>query len=64
MSERHPSPGSSAAILYGQFAPLSNGTGDASYGIAVADTASATIIANVAGGTLSHQYQTYFNLGL
>jgi hypothetical protein len=53
-----------ARILYGQFAPLSNGTGDASYGIAVADTARATIIANVAGGTLSHQYQTYFNLGL
>jgi hypothetical protein len=51
-------------ILYGQFAPLSGGTGDASYGIAVADTASATIVANVAGGTLSHQYQTYFNLGL
>jgi Tol biopolymer transport system component len=52
-------------ILYGGFAPLSGGTtGDASYGIAVADTASATIVANVAQGTLSHQYQTYFNLAL
>ena len=51
-------------ILYGQFAPLSDGTGDASYGIAVADTTSATIVANVASGTLSHQFQTYFNLGL
>ena len=43
---------------------LDNGTGDASYAIAVANTATATIVANVAGGTLSHQSQTYFNLAL
>jgi len=51
-------------IAYGGFAPLDNGTGDASYAIAVANTATATIVANVASGTLSHQYQTYFNLAL
>ena len=53
-----------ARIVYGQFVPQSGGTGDADYGIAVADTASASIVANVAGGTLSHQFQTYFRVAL
>src|SRR5439155_26034990 len=51
-------------IAYGQFAPIPNGTGDASYAIVVADTASATVVANVAGGTASHQAQTRFSLAL
>ena len=53
-----------ARIAYGHFIPQSGGTGDVDYAIAVADTASATIIANVARGTLSHQFQTYFRVAL
>jgi len=50
-------------IAYGQFGPPDQ-FGYAPYGVVAADTASATVVVPVAGGILSHQGQSNFDVAL
>jgi Tol biopolymer transport system component len=51
-------------IAYVQLTPLDDGTGDATYAVVVADTATATVVATPASGRLSHQSQARVTVGL
>jgi hypothetical protein len=50
-------------VAYGQFGPP-NEIGDATFAAVVADTASATVVATVASGNLSHQAESRFDIAL
>jgi hypothetical protein len=50
-------------IAYGQFGPPDQ-IGDAPYGVVVADTAGAGVVANIAGGILSHQAESRFDVAI
>jgi hypothetical protein len=50
-------------IAYGQIGPPDQ-IGDAPYGVAVADTATAGVLATIAGGVLSHQAESRFDVAL
>ncbi|HEY3140513.1 MAG TPA: hypothetical protein VGJ86_05255 [Acidimicrobiales bacterium] len=50
-------------IAYGQHGPP-DALGNATYGVVVADTAGASVVATVSGGMLSHQGQSSFDVAL
>jgi hypothetical protein len=50
-------------VAYGQFGPPDQ-IGDATYAAVVADTATATVVATIAGGLLSHQAESRFDVAL